>query len=97
LVLQEGNSMERPVYVPSGKVGHELNYIEFHDAIEQVKQRVEASDSDVVNLMVHLIDVINKSGCTLGDATDAIYRLATIRRTLKQCVEELPVAICMLN
>jgi hypothetical protein len=96
-MLEEVDSMERPVYVPSGKVGHEINYVEFHDAIEQVKQRVQASDSDVVNLMVHLIDVIDKSGCTLGDATDAIYRLATIRRTLKQCVEELPVAISMLN
>lgn len=91
------DSIERPVYVPSGKVGHAINYLEFHDAIEQVKQRVEASDGDVVSLMMHLIDIINNSGCTLGDATDALYRLATIRRTLKQCVEELPVAISMLN
>jgi hypothetical protein len=89
--------MERPMYVPSGKVGHEINYMEFHDAIEQVKQRVEASDGEVISLMVQLTEVISQSGCTLGDATDALYRLAMIRRTLKQCMEELPVAISMLN
>jgi hypothetical protein len=89
--------MDGRIYVPTGQVGHELNYLQFHDAVEQVKQRVNASDGDIVNLMVHLIDVINKTGCTLGDATDALYRLATIRRTLAQCVEELPVAISMLN
>jgi lactam utilization protein B len=89
--------MERPVYVPSGKVGHEINYLEFHDAIEQVKELVETSEGEVVALMVNLIDIMNRTGCTLGDATDALYRLATIRRTLKQCVVELPVAISMLN
>jgi hypothetical protein len=89
--------MERPVYVPSGQVGHEINYMQFHDAIEAVKERVEASDGEVVALMVKLIDVINRTGCTLGDATDALYRLATIRRTLHQCMEELPVAVSMLN
>jgi hypothetical protein len=46
---------------------------------------------------VKLIDVMHQTGCTLGDATDALYRLATIRRTLRQCMEELPVTISMLN
>lgn len=89
--------MEKPVYVPSGQVGHEINYMQFHDAIEEVKQRVVASEGDVVALMVKIVDVINNTGCTLGDVTDALYRLATIRRTLQQCMEELPVAISMLN
>jgi lactam utilization protein B len=89
--------MERPVYVPTGQVGHEINYMQFHDAIEEVKQRVVASEEEVITLMVKLIDVMHQTGCTLGDATDALYRLATIRRTLRQCMEELPVTISMLN
>jgi hypothetical protein len=89
--------MERPVYVPSGKVGHEINYREFYDAIEQVKRLVESSDSELVTLMMRMTGVIQRSGCTLGDATDALYRLAMIRRTLRQCMVELPVAISMLN